>query len=288
MEAGDALTQLQAIAQGEEMARSEEIQALLRQILQEEWGTAVEEATQAALDAIAGGEGSVGEALAAMQGALGNGFRQRVSDAVIQSVEASYTVGQEGVDVSVAGNINVTDRRAQRWLQEDSMYWIGSHYDRQLRDRLREKAEEAIGDGDGLGRRRAGQLFQEEFSEEFGQSNTYWELMSNHVTTRSREFGRVEAFVKAGVEKYQIDAVLDRRTSEICEYLDGKVFDVSDAVAVRDELMGSEEPQDVKDTAPWLEPETLTNLSPSALAERGVVIPPFHAHCRSRTNAVPA
>lgn len=49
-----------------------------------------------------------------------------------------------------------------------------------------------------------------------------------------------------GVEKYEVVATLDLRTSDICRKLDGKVFDVKDY-------------------------------------ERGVTAPPFHVYCRSTT-----
>jgi len=285
----DALQELQAIAAGEEIARSEEVQQLLRQVLVEEWDQATQQATRVALDELEAQEGAVdvAQVLERLQPTLQRRYAQRVGQAVAQSITASYTTGQEAVDIEVAQNITVTDRRARRALEEDMMYWIRTHYDRQVRGRLQEKAKEVIGEGDGLGRRRAGEIFREEFQPEFGESQTYWELMSNHVTTRSREFGRVEAYVKAGVEAYQIDAVLDRRTSEICRHLDGMTFPVSAAVQTRDRLLDADDPEVVKEAAPWLDADTIKGLTADELAERGVVFPPFHPHCRSRTFKAP-
>lgn len=57
---------------------------------------------------------------------------------------------------------------------------------------------------------------------------------------------RKAVYERMGVEKYQIVATLDLRTSDICRKLDGKVFDVKDY-------------------------------------ERGVTAPPFHVYCRSTT-----
>nr|DAQ25334.1 MAG TPA: minor capsid protein [Caudoviricetes sp.] len=53
-------------------------------------------------------------------------------------------------------------------------------------------------------------------------------------------------YERMGVEKYEVVATLDLRTSDICRKLDGKVFDVKDY-------------------------------------ERGVTAPPFHVYCRSTT-----
>ena len=57
---------------------------------------------------------------------------------------------------------------------------------------------------------------------------------------------RKECFDELGVEKYEVVATLDSRTSEICRDLDGKVFDMKDY-------------------------------------ESGVTAPPFHVYCRSTT-----
>lgn len=57
---------------------------------------------------------------------------------------------------------------------------------------------------------------------------------------------RKAMYEKMGVEKYEVVATLDLRTSDICRKLDGKVFDVKDY-------------------------------------ERGVTAPPFHVYCRSTT-----
>lgn len=55
---------------------------------------------------------------------------------------------------------------------------------------------------------------------------------------------QIEAFKSIDVEKYEIVATLDLRTSEICQEMDGKVFNISDQ-------------------------------------EIGVTVPPFHSHCRT-------
>lgn len=55
---------------------------------------------------------------------------------------------------------------------------------------------------------------------------------------------QIEAFKSINVEKYEIVATLDFHTSEICQEMDGKVFNISDQ-------------------------------------EIGVTVPPFHSHCRT-------
>ncbi len=67
--------------------------------------------------------------------------------------------------------------------------------------------------------------------------------------TESAYFGQQaqkQCFNELGVEKYEIVATLDSRTSEICQEKDGMIFDMKDY-------------------------------------EPGVTAPPFHVNCRSTT-----
>jgi SPP1 gp7 family putative phage head morphogenesis protein len=303
--AAGATASLRAIAAGEEQARTEEVAALLERALREQWNQQTQDALESALDSIRDGEGEVTEeeiqrVLGELSPFLSDEMQNGVTTAVIQSVSAAYTIGQENVDVEVAAALNVTDRRVQNFLSDNALFWIGNHYEQQVQNRIQEAATEVIEDKDGvLPRREAAEKFREKFRGEFDKSTSYWRLLSNDVMTKSREFGRVEGFVKAGVEELEVDAVLDSRTSAICRAMDGTTFQVSDAVQQRDRLVAAEEPQAVKEMAPWptettedgetvatYEGEQLSNMGPGDLAAAGIILPPYHGNCRSRVQGV--
>ena len=65
-------------------------------------------------------------------------------------------------------------------------------------------------------------------------------------TAYIQERASLDAYDKLKVEKYEILATLDNRTSDTCKHLDGKVFDKKDA-------------------------------------QPGITMPPFHCYCRSTT-----
>jgi len=58
------------------------------------------------------------------------------------------------------------------------------------------------------------------------RSDVYYRILANDVLNRSRQFAQVNAYVEARVRRYEIFAVLDERTTEICEHMDGMIFDV--------------------------------------------------------------
>ena len=58
------------------------------------------------------------------------------------------------------------------------------------------------------------------------RADVYYKILSNDVLNRARAFAQVNSYVEARVRRYEIVAVMDERTSEICEYMDGRVFEV--------------------------------------------------------------
>ena len=96
------------------------------------------------------------------------------------------------------------------------------------------------------------------------------------MRTRARSFGTVEGLVHGGIERLEIVAVMDERTSDICRELNGRIIDVADAVAVRDRLLDAESPEDVKLVTPWISADAAAASSSKDLAAQGVALPSFH------------
>lgn len=288
-----------AEAAAREQARAEEVAASLSALFLGAWDRNTDEAAAALEDAIqeatlaesdAGEEitdSEVQRLIGQLRPFLSQNMQQEVSDGLRQGIEASYTIGQETISVEAAVSVSVKDRQLKNFLQDNATFWIGNHYDQQVQERIQEAADNVLSTDEGtLGRRKAAQKFRETFEGEFQKSESYWQLLANDVTTKSREFGRVEGMVKAGIEEYAIDAILDRRTSDICRFLDGKVFEVEDAVEQRERFIEADEPQAIKEISPWLEADEIVDLSVDELAARGMLLPPFHGNCRSRIQAI--
>jgi SPP1 gp7 family putative phage head morphogenesis protein len=288
----EVLDELRAIAAGTEQARTEEVAALLERLLRGEWEAQTQQGLRSVVETIESGSGPVSpdvieQAVGQMRPFLRSRLRSAVRDGVVQAVDAAYAIGEENISARAAASINAKDRRLQNFLGDNATFWIGNHYDQEVQGRLRAAAKRVFeNEGGALGRRKAAQEFQNTFSVQFQKSQSYWELLANDVTTKSREFGRVEGMVQAGIEEYRIDAILDRRTSDVCRHLDGKLFKVADAVAHRERLVESGDPKAIKEISPWPEADSIRALSAEELAERGVLLPPFHGHCRTRIQAV--
>lgn len=296
LEAVEKASAARAVGKSDEGDR---IAADLRKLLIDDWALASRQAldevaslldrdgaltladTERILDLVADGLGT--QFPQSVADDLGGYLRDAYELSMVELVEAALADGI--LDVDDVGDVAewaraVFDTRALGWIEEHHSYWVGRHYDDALSAKVLDLVQLALSDG--LSRRDMGVLFEAEMGEQFGRSLRYWENFANHATTRSQEFGRVDGYVAAGVTRYRIAAVMDERTSDVCRALNGKVFEVSDAVAWRERIIEAGDPEAIKELAPWPSAEQ-AELSEAELTELGVLMSPFHFGCRTRT-----
>lgn len=243
---------------------------------------------------IAAGKGSLTDSeisivLKNLETRLTSGLEAKLNEEIANFQLRTYEASQAEIakEAGVKFQFNQTDLRALKWLHEDQMYWIGQYYDDQLRDKLTEGVNSVLTDG--LSRDEAGTAMADIFAGQFAKARSYWEGLSDHIVTRSREFGRTEAYVKADVKEYKIVAVIDRRTSKICREMDGRIIPVDKAVELRDRLMSAKNPESVKKIAPWLTDKQVDKKVAGVATDDlpdGLALPPYHWRCRTRTVAV--
>ena len=109
------------------------------------------------------------------------------------------------------------------FLEAESMQYVGD-WEYEISQRLRLKLQAAIKDGTPM------EAVLDEFAEEaFDYSDESMERYARTKLTEVMNRGRLAHFEDSGVvQGYQYSAVLDDRTSEICEGLDGKTFKSGD------------------------------------------------------------
>ncbi len=93
-----------------------------------------------------------------------------------------------------------------------------------LANRLQKTLAVAIANGQGI------QKTSREMRKEFNTNQYYAERLIRTESNHFHNEGELEAYKQMGFEKYQFLATLDSRTSEICQEMDGKVFEVSKGI----------------------------------------------------------
>lgn len=185
-------------------------------------------------------------------------------------------------DFPVRYEFNLPDQRAVEYATKLHDFYLGRFFqgDRELRLRvLNWFSRYYLEQGNPIGR---GQKGIKEFLNQFGKyirPQTEWKARQIIDTSVNflRNSARLRAMQRAGIRKFRWDAVGDRLTCSACRSMDGRIFEVKDAVRVLDTIEGSEDPTILKEVRPII---TKPYKGPSGRAP--VKSPPLHPHCRCR------
>jgi len=194
---------------------------------------------------------------------------------------------------AVKPSFDLFDEQAVMQLQDDQMLWIGVHYDKNVRDTVRESVKPGVVQG--VSRIEAGRRVSEAVLKQLtkvtvpggfnGSDAKYFEGLAANTATNSRVRGQLRSFVDVGVTRYEIVNPMDNRTSPICVEMNGKVFTVREGASLISKVSGATNPEQVKEAHPWVSVGEARKIYKSggerALAKKGLCLPPYHFRCRS-------
>jgi SPP1 gp7 family putative phage head morphogenesis protein len=124
--------------------------------------------------------------------------------------------------------ITTADRAVVNVLSNNNNFFVGQTYDREVVENVNRVIATNVEKG--LPKRGLNIALRREISEQVGiNSDVYYKILSNDVLNRARTFAQVNSYVEAKVKRYEFLAVIDERTSAICEYYDGRIFEVETA-----------------------------------------------------------
>jgi len=174
----------------------------------------------------------------------------------------------------------IADRQTINYALKLQDFYLGKFFqgDKEIRLRvLNWMNKYYLEQGNPIGK---GQQGIKEFLNEFGQyiqPQTEWKARQiidtslNHL----RNAARIRALEKAGIKTYRWVAVGDRLTCPVCRSMDGRIFEVKDAVRVLNMLEESEDPALITELKPIMK-EPWKGSSKTAPTRQ----PPAHPMCR--------
>lgn len=110
---------------------------------------------------------------------------------------------------------------------------------------------------------------------------SYFGIVANNASVTASNVGRVIAMADADIERYEIRVIHDKRTSQICTDLDGRVFTVSTTMGAVEKFLSAKGLEDVEELMPFNKSDSVPKW-----ADDGLGFPPYHHKCRS--TVVPA
>lgn len=230
--------------------------------------------------------------------------------------DARETTGSPRVRVS----LSEVDDQAIRSIQRSSGLFVTDAMGRRT-DEASAAAREIVARGvaEGRGRREIAAELRDRATGSLATRHAfYWEVVAGAFVGRGRSWSQLLGYQDAGIRRYRIEAVLDRATTQICRFLHGKEFAVSDGLRLLERENFIAEPEQIKRANPWVRvarppngdpmmvAETLTGpvrvatieqatsgpdqigrytnaLDERGLVDAGIGFPPYHGLCRSTT-----
>lgn len=211
-------------------------------------------------------------------------IQSRLGPAADEVVSATRSDGRRMHGLAIGAELNALDRRVTAHVVRTQVNFVTDELGRRL-DVFGTKARQIVSEGldAGLGRDDISGSLQAAAQDAFVyRSSFYWDVVAGAFIGNGRTYAQLSSYAEAGITRYLIEAVLDERTTEICRYLHGKIFEVRDALRRFDALERLELPEEVKQAQPWVRESTDTTTGNRVLfVERGGVRTPLVEVTRS-------
>lgn len=226
--------------------------------------------------------------------------------------------------IEIAASLSERDLAAEAAIRKSHLNFIRNSSGERV-EALSVRAREVVANGmsRGLGTDVISEKLSEALKNDIPRPTSYWRVVADAFVGRARTTSQIDAYEDAGIETYEIVAVIDEATTDICRFMDGKQFTVAAARTLIDSLNEIDDPEDVRYANPWVrkgvDPDGVLRLfvpnadgstttiakiarsgvgkrddrgeytsarSESELASLGIPMPPFHGRCRSTIVAV--
>lgn len=227
-------------------------------------------------------------------------FGMDINKATRGMTEQSYRIGltesrgtgqAEVRDLGVNIGFGGMDSRYEQVLNTQNLFWLQNHHQDGLGKNIMDMTATAMREG--LTYAEYGAQLKTTFEESVKGSVAYYEKLALHSMQKVREIGKITGYEKAGATAYQILAVMDEKTSDICIAMNGKVFPLQQAIQTRDAMLsvdlaaGPEAAKEyLKEVSPWIkESQIVYNNDNVPIGVDGAFtpFPPFHWGCRTTT-----
>lgn len=123
-------------------------------------------------------------------------------------------------------------------------------------------------------------VVKREMQRAFQEADTYWKNVANVAVSRSFHYGLLKASEDVNMKQVMFMAILDEVTTEFCRKIDGVVVPSSAIIKKMEEVAGLVG-KNTERYAPWDFINNPMKVTPKVLIRKGLLIPPFHGHCRT-------
>ena len=188
-----------------------------------------------------------------------------------------------GVDIAFGR----PDLDALRVVQDSNLFWVGNNWNSNTKQIFQDALTALYQEG--LSRDELAAKLAEDFAGLGERCISYWTMLADHIGTKTREIGRVNAYQRAGVEEVVVRAHMDDRTTNICRAMNGKVISVNELAKQRDDYLEAVSHRNVPAAKrAWKMRADSEDFSEIESMPEGTLVtdiggPPYHFNCRTIT-----
>lgn len=235
----------------------------------------------------------------------------------VMKTSRAATIARE--KLSIEPGPSLRDKDAEKWIRRSHVNFIRystGERAKTLSKQARSIVARALAQGQTT--KQISETLKDQFGRKIPRPDSYWHVVAESFVGRGRVASQISALEDASIERYELVAVIDEVTTDICRAMDGKVFLVSKARELFDSLADLDDPEDVKYANPWVRKgiddegsdylwvpradgtrATIAKITRSGvgtaddrgeysgmrsedeLAALGIPVPPFHGRCRT-------
>lgn len=211
---------------------------------------------------------------------------------VKDSVEGIYAYSRKAI---TKASFKVVDLESIEYLKASDNFYVGKQFGR-YSDKVREVLRETIFEK-GFGANQVAKEIRNAVGDQVNLKFHQYENVARTSANRVRNWSRAFAFEEAKVKRVEFIAMMDERTSEICQAMNGMVWETKEVTKRLVEVMEAGEDR-LPEVSPFpalkdkydgsgnlvrLGVQNISGVLKSStdLVKMGVVAPPLHGRCRS-------
>lgn len=212
--------------------------------------------------------------------ALGTTAPEKMQAIIDKTVKAIYETSRKAVtEVSMT----LPDKKAIEFMRSVDKFYVGKQfagYEDQIREIIRVATFEK-----GLGALDTAKLIRDTVKDGVEREFYRYSVVARTSANRVRNWSRVYAFHAEQVTEVEFVAMMDERTSAICQNMNGAVFEVSTLIHHIERVEEAGEDK-LPEVSPFPKLSDIVDkegkrVSENDLAAAGFGTPPLHCNCRS-------
>jgi SPP1 gp7 family putative phage head morphogenesis protein len=233
-------------------------------------------------------------------------FKKRIKYDVRQNITRAYSTYRRDKKIFSAGSLNrgmafddgdipapvfeLLDFRAIEYLKDLDNLYLGKFItDEDTRQRIKDWiSDQYLQENWPIGKN---SQMMDEFNKQFSDKVMMEDFKIRRVVettlNKARNYANVNYIAQAEIEEFEIVEVMDQKTCEYCQHMNGKTFSVATAKDKIERVVNGK-PSEVPKLSPFatkIPLEEFKKMDAQSLQAAGIDTPGYHCHCRGRVVA---